>query len=161
MRISKLNTLFDDDHIPKVVVEWRKNVTGISNLGTPVMIAILFESMFQLSRETEEHVYMVCLNSRNRPIGIFEISHGCVSRSFSNPREIFMKALLSGAVGIVLVHNHPSGDVTPSEDDIKSATELHKAGEIVRIRLLDSIILGGGEHHSMLISHPEIFREEE
>lgn len=65
-----------------------------------------------------------------------------VNITICNPREIFIKALLCGASGIVIIHNHPSGDTTPSEQDIKSYNRLKEAGKLIGINVLDSIIVG-------------------
>lgn len=71
-----------------------------------------------LLEAAEEYVYTLALDNKNKATGLFEISHGTVSSSVISPREIYIRALLLGASSIILFHNHPSGDVTPSKDDI-------------------------------------------
>lgn len=75
-------------------------------------------------------------------IGLFEISHGTVNMSVINGREVFIRLLLSGAVSFFLIHNHPSGDLTPSVYDIKATKNMIDAGKIMGIKLLDHIIIG-------------------
>ena len=75
-------------------------------------------------------------------IGVFELSHGTVDSSLITSREVFMKALLCGASGIILAHNHPSGDVSPSKMDMQVMTKIKDAGEILSVPLLDFIICG-------------------
>lgn len=156
MRILKCNTLFDCDRIPKVDVVWRKNVSDISKLDTPGEVAILFELLFQLSRQTEEYVYMLCLNNKNKPICIFEIGHGTVGASFASARELYMKALLVGAVKIALIHNHPSGETKPSKDDIACTKRMNLCGRLLSVKFLDSIIVGES-WYSMQEHMPELF----
>ena len=99
---------------------------------------------FRLNKQSEEYVYMIALNTKCRPLGIFEVSHGAVNSSICNPREIFIKALLCGASGIILAHNHPSGDPTPSKEDERVYKRIKDAGNIIGIELLDNIIVGNG-----------------
>lgn len=95
-----------------------------------------------MNKQTEEYLYMLALNTKGKPLGVFEISHGTVDSTFCNPREIFIKALLCGASGIVIVHNHPSGNTMPSKQDIESYDRLKEAGKLIGINVLDSVIVG-------------------
>ena len=85
---------------------------------------------------------MICMNTKNKIIGVFEISHGSVNSSIVSPREVFQKALLANAVSIIVMHNHPSGDCTPSREDIEVTKRLVEAGKIVGVEVLDHIIVG-------------------
>jgi DNA repair protein RadC len=71
-----------------------------------------------------------------------EVSVGSLNQSIVHPRELFKTALLSSAAAIILVHNHPSGDPTPSREDIEITRRLKEAGEILGVKLLDHIIVG-------------------
>ena len=92
---------------------------------------------------------MIALDSKQKPLGVFEISHGIVNMTICNPREIFIKALLCGASGIVIAHNHPSGDTTPLKEDIESYNCLKEAGRLIGINVLDSIIVGDSYYSFM------------
>lgn len=90
-----------------------------------------------------ERFWVLCLDSRNRlkhaPV---EVSRGILDSSLVHPREVFRRAIQEGSAAVVLVHNHPSGDVQPSADDMKITRQLVQTGHIVGIRVLDHVILG-------------------
>lgn len=90
----------------------------------------------------EEEVYCLCMNKKLRVVGLFMVSHGTVDGSPVSIREIFQKALLLGAVGISLWHNHPTGDVTPSVPDVTVTKQVKEAGQLIGIELLDHVIVG-------------------
>lgn len=100
------------------------------------------KGFMRIHEEPEEYMYMICMNTKNKIIGVFEISHGSVNSSIVNPREVFQKALLANAVSIIVMHNHPSGDPTPSREDIEVTKRLVEAGKIIGVEVLDHIIVG-------------------
>jgi DNA repair protein RadC len=71
-----------------------------------------------------------------------EISHGLLDTLLVHPREVFRAAIAANAAGVVLVHNHPSGDPTPSEADIKTTRDLIRAGQLLKIEVVDHVIIG-------------------
>lgn len=89
-----------------------------------------------------ETVQIVLLNTRRRLIRIEQVSQGTLDTILVHPREVFKAAIGASAAAIVLVHNHPSGDPTPSEADIKVTREIIRAGKILKIDVLDHLILG-------------------
>lgn len=93
------------------------------------------------SPETE-NLIVVLLNTRRRPIGWEVISNGTLDTLLFHPRELFRPAVLLNASALVMVHNHPSGDPTPSESDIKVTRQAIAAGNVMKIDVLDHIILG-------------------
>ena len=98
-------------------------------------------------RETE-CVVLVCLDAKGQVIYKEEISKGSVTMSLISPREIFLKALQHKAVSILLVHNHPSGDPTPSRADKLLTQDVRAAGEWTGIPLLDHIVIGDQKYVS-------------
>ena len=96
----------------------------------------------RLHEESEEYLYMICMNTKNKIIGVFEVSHGNVNSSIVGVREIFQKALLANAVSIIVLHNHPSGDTKPSREDIEVTKRIVEAGKILGVQVLDHIIVG-------------------
>jgi len=82
------------------------------------------------------------LNTRKRLIRVDVISQGTLDTILVHPREVFRAAIVANAAGIVLVHNHPSGDPTPSEADIKVTRDLIRAGQLLKIEVVDHIIIG-------------------
>ena len=91
-----------------------------------------------------ENFQVVLLNTRRRLIRVEQISQGTLDTILVHPREVFKAAIVAGASAIVLAHNHPSGDPSPSEADIKVTRDLIRAGQLLKIEVLDHIILGTG-----------------
>lgn len=89
-----------------------------------------------------ESLAAVFVNSRRRPIGFQILSTGTLDTILVHPREVFKTAVILNASAIILAHNHPSGDPTPSEGDIKITRDLIRAGQLMKIELLDHIVLG-------------------
>jgi DNA repair protein RadC len=92
----------------------------------------------------------VLLNNKNKIIRDVNVSEGILTASLVHPREVFNPAIKESAASIILVHNHPSGDPSPSQEDIEITQRLVKSGEIVGIKVLDHIIIGDGRHFSFL-----------
>lgn len=110
------------------------------NFSSPDSIAQYYmEDMRHLNIEV---LKLLLLNTRSRLIGETNISTGTVDTALVSPRELFIEALQRGAVSIILLHNHPSGDPTPSRADVRITRKLHEAGSIIGIELLDHIIIG-------------------
>lgn len=143
MRITTYKSELNEDQHNILVKENSCNYR-VDSLNSSQVITEMLNTIFRLNKQAEEHVYMIALNTKCRPLGVFEISHGAVSQSICNPREIYIKALLCGASGIVLAHNHPSGDITPSKEDNITYHRIKEAGKIIGIDLLDNIVIGNG-----------------
>ena len=105
-----------------------------------------------LEPEVVEVCYIVCLTNPLTLIGYHQVSRGTLGETLMHPREIFKAAVLSNAAGIVLVHNHPSGNPKPSAADLAMTSRLKAAGEIIGIELLDHVIIG---HHGLFVSLKE------
>jgi len=97
----------------------------------------------------KEHFVAIFLNARNQIICREEVSIGSLNASLVHPREVFMPAVGSAAASVILAHNHPSGDVTPSREDIELTRRMVQAGEIMGIEVLDHIIIGAERFLSM------------
>ena len=109
-------------------------------LDTPERVADLLREDNR-SREVE-HFQIALLNTRRRLIRIENLSQGTLDTILVHPREVFRAAIAAGAAAIILVHNHPSGDPTPSESDIKVTRDLIRGGQLLKIEVLDHVILG-------------------
>ena len=103
--------------------------------------------MPKLLHETKEHFMIALLNTKNRIIAAPTISMGSLSASVVHPREIFREAVKYPCAAIILVHNHPSGEPTPSREDIAITERLVKAGKIMDIPIIDHVIIA---QHSFL-----------
>ena len=102
----------------------------------------VFDAFRWLQRETKEWFLSLHLDGKNRIVCIDVVSVGSLNQSIVHPRETFKTALLSSAAAIILVHNHPSGDPTPSHEDLSITRRLREAGEILGVKVLDHIIVG-------------------
>lgn len=102
----------------------------------------IFEMFKDLQMETKEHFITLHLDGKNRIVCLDRVSIGSLNQSIVHPREVFKSVCMSGAAGIVLIHNHPTGDPTPSQEDIKITQRLKECGDLLGIRVLDHIIIG-------------------
>lgn len=134
--------------LPVLVKE--KMVSGRNTIfENPAAIVDMLNANFNLKSKAEEYVYLICADTKLHITGVFEVSHGVANSSFANPREIFVRSLLCGASNIILVHNHPSGDCTPSGSDLSNYYTVKEAGKIVGVSLIDSIIVGDDTFYSI------------
>jgi len=116
--------------------------TNTETLNSPQKIAELMTAFFDMENRAEEYLYMISLDTKSHPLGFFEVSHGTVNASIVSPRSVFIRALLSGATSIILCHNHPSGDCTPSKEDALLTKRIKEGGELLGVELLDHVIIG-------------------
>lgn len=149
MKIIYYTTEMNNDKIPTLVKEKGFNYS-YGALTTPNEITKFMNEVFHLNKRTEEHVYMISFDTKMKINGVFQISHGVVNASLCSPREVYIRALLTGAANIALIHNHPSGDPTPSKTDLHLYERMKKAGEIIGVGLCDFIIIGDGTFISFL-----------
>lgn len=134
------------------VVELTKRMSKVvSNKGiyfnTPQSIADYF--MQEMRHLDTEQVTLVLLNSKNRLIKEIRLSKGTVNASLTTPREVFICALKYEAVNFAMIHNHPSGDPTPSQEDIRLTNRIKESSKIVGINLIDHIIIGDNIYTSL------------
>jgi DNA repair protein RadC len=116
-------------HTPQTIYEWARNRLGSSR---------------------REEVHVLCLNSRNVLLRQVRVAEGSVDQCHVDPREALAPAIACRATGIVLVHNHPSGDPEPSVNDVALTRQLREAGRLLCIRLLDHLVIGDRGYVSML-----------
>ncbi|MBW5447859.1 DNA repair protein RadC [Cohnella sp. CFH 77786] len=105
--------------------------------------------MEELRRLREEHFVVLFLNTKNRVIGRQTLSIGSLNASIVHPREVFRAAIRRSSASILCAHNHPSGDPTPSSEDVQLTRRLAQAGEVVGIELLDHIVIGDNRFISL------------
>lgn len=96
-----------------------------------------------------EHFYVVLLNTKHYVLGVDLISVGTLNGSLAHPREVFRAAIRRGAAALILVHNHPSGDPTPSPEDVQVTRRLVEAGRLMGIDVLDHVIIGDNCYQSL------------
>ncbi len=111
-------------------------------LNSPDLVRLECRDMATMAQES---IQVLTLDTRNKLIDRHMVTLGLVASSLVHPREVFRPAIADGASSVVLVHNHPSGDPTPSAEDLKVTRQLVAAGKIIGIEVLDHIVIGRGE----------------
>lgn len=106
--------------------------------------------MPRLRYAIKEQFVVVLLNSKNKVVGTEVVSEGSLSNSIVHPREVFVPALLQHAAAIMVAHNHPSGEPSPSVEDRELTSMLVRSGKVLGIPLVDHIIIGDGNYYSFL-----------
>jgi len=112
------------------------------NIGSTSKAKEVFEQVLSMSDKPYEVFAMMTLDVKNNVTGVFEVTSGILDSSQVHPREVFQRAILQNAARIIIGHNHPSGDVQPSKDDINVTKRLVSAGELLGIKIVDHIIIG-------------------
>lgn len=135
--------LNQNEGIPCLVKDSGFNYPEEKNLDGPAKISNMMRKVFDADKKAEEHVWMLSLDSKMKLLGIFEVSHGTVNIAPVAPREIFIRLLLTGAASFVKVHNHVSGCVEPSKEDVETTKRISAVGALMNIPLMDHIIIGG------------------
>lgn len=97
----------------------------------------------------QEVFKVIFLDTKNSVLGIKEVFKGTLNSSVVHPREVFAAAIKKQCASIIVSHNHPSGDVSPSKEDINITIRLKEAGDILGIKLLDHVIIGDGRYKSL------------
>lgn len=150
MNIRKYETRLNGNGFVTLDLVFSKYIPEIENSFTNS------EKVYQLCRTmewdtySEEHVFLLSFDMKFRLKAFFEIGIGDSDICVVDKRGIAQKALLSNAAKIMMVHNHPSGDPTPSKEDQNVSNELKKLGELLDIPFVDSIILGDGVYTSFM-----------
>ena len=103
----------------------------------------------KIREEKKEKTIILCLDAKNHVIFEQTVFIGSLNISVVHPREIFKTALIESAAGVILVHNHPSGDPTPSKEDIELTERLVESGKLIGIDILDHVIIGDGSFVSL------------
>ena len=142
MRVN-CDELNQNEGIPCLVKDGGVNYPEEKNLDGPAKISNMMRKVFDADKKAEEHVWLLSMDSKMKLLGILEVSHGTFNTASVAPREIFIRLLLTGAASFVLVHNHVSGCVEPSKEDVETTKRMSVVGALMNIPLLDHIIIGG------------------
>lgn len=140
IRLRCIKPVYRSETICEKSLPWANRVVNSSET--------VFSLFGDLARETKEHFVALHLDSKNHILCYDLVSVGSMTASIVHPREVYKSALLSSASGLVFVHNHPSGDPTPSREDLDITRRLKEAGELLGIRVLDHVIIGEGSYCS-------------
>ena len=131
----------------EVVRENMPDYIDTKRFNSPLQV---FEMFKDLIFETKEHFLCLHLDGKNRIICLDRVSVGSLSQSIVHTRSVFMTACMISAAAIICVHNHPTGDPSPSAEDISITRRLKEAGELIGIPILDHIIIGEGQYVSFV-----------
>jgi DNA repair protein RadC len=104
----------------------------------------------RLAGERHEQFYAVLLDNKNRKIKDVRVSQGSLTASIVHPREVYLPVIRESAAAVIFVHNHPSGDPTPSKEDLEITRRLREVGELVGVRVLDHVVIGRGRYVSFV-----------
>ncbi len=113
-------------------------------LSSPEAAALLALDLARACDDDKEHFFAVLLNAQNHYLMHTEVSVGTQSASLVHPREVLGPAIREGAASLILIHNHPSGDPTPSREDLRLTRQLATGATLLDIKLHDHIIVGNG-----------------
>lgn len=135
----------------QALVELSRRITALKNqnrdlVSNPIQAAELLAGEMRFLKQ--EVLRVILLDIKNKVIAIPEISRGGLSSSIVHPREVFKEAIRRSSAAMILVHNHPSGDPTPSVDDLSITRKLVKTGRIIGIEVIDHIIIAGDKYLS-------------
>jgi DNA repair protein RadC len=113
-------------------------------LNDPEAVATLAQDLVSANDDDKEHFWVLLLNSQNHLTCTHHVSMGSLSASIVHPREVFRAAVLASAAHVILVHNHPSGDPTPSKEDVHLTRQLVEGARVLGLRIHDHVIIGNG-----------------
>lgn len=125
--------------------------TRKKKIGGPSDVAEVFRAILAAECEVDrdkEHFWAMGLNTKNQIQYLELVTLGLLDASLVHPREVFRFAIMKGVSSIILVHNHPSGDPTPSPEDRSCTSRLTEAGKLLGITVLDHVIVGESSHYS-------------
>lgn len=105
--------------------------------------------MPRLQHKTQEEFILLVLDTKNKVLAVEDVFRGSLNASIVHPREVFKKAISRSGAAIIVAHNHPSGDPTPSREDMEVTRRLVEAGKIIGIEVLDHVVFGDGKTVSM------------
>lgn len=143
-----------------LLTDEREVIPFKQTLASPQDVVDYMEDVIS-RRPDQEQFWTILLDRRNRPIGRCLCALGTVSRVVVHPREVFRAAIIHAASSVVIVHNHPSGDPSPSCEDERLTKRLLSAAQVVGIELIDHIIIGDREIDEEGIGFYSFFHEEE
>jgi len=143
----------NDVHVVSVALVRDRHVPFEAPVSNDAAVLQLWDALHPHGEPAHEEFWGVAVDRRNRPTAVSLIGKGGMSSAPVNPREVLQVALLSNAPSIILMHNHPSGDPSPSRDDHNITDKIVLAARVMGIRVLEHIIVGAEGHFSFHAEH--------
>lgn len=152
MRVCEIVAKFNEDR--QIVLSAGKVYSGYQGCCfNAESVVDFFCRSVGMDKEIDEYGYIMCFDAKLKPVAMFEVAHGGVNSAAFGARDVYSKALMVNATGVVMLHNHPSGEPEPSPEDDAMTKRLEKAGRIVGVQLLDHIIIGDrGKWYSYVVN---------
>lgn len=148
MRITEYDLVKDENALSVLHKKHGWNYVKIDNLDEPENVVTLMNDLFYLNKLADEFMYCIALNSKLRPVGIFMVSKGTTDNLVILCSDVLVRVMLTGCYKFIIVHNHPSADPNPSNDDIYFTSDIVKSSNIIGLILLDHIIIAGSSFYS-------------
>ncbi len=123
------------DYIGETKINYRKSITKIASSND------VFEELLEFKEKSQEHFMALYLDGANQIVESRVITIGTINQSLVHPREVFKPAIITNSASIIIAHNHPSGILSPSNEDLEVTKRLQEAGKILGIQLLDHLII--------------------
>lgn len=142
MKLTEYDIELNENRLPVLKEKKMDEYEKLDSIRTAKHVDMVLRDVYNADKKAEEHVWILAFNTANELIGVFDACHGTVNYSMISMREIYMRLLLCGAVRFAIAHNHPSGDTTPSKQDIEFVNDMLKTSEIMNIEMNDNIIIG-------------------
>lgn len=144
LKFKTIKAVYETLTVKEEITDYLKTGTRYT---TPRQV---YETFSFLMKETKEMFLTLHLDGKNKIVAIDLVSIGSLNQSIVHPREVFKTALLSNAAALILVHQHPTGDPNPSNEDIAITRRLKESGDLLGLKVLDHIIVGENEYVSFV-----------
>lgn len=153
MQIIEYDVELNSENLPYLVKEREFRSKHISCNSPEKIVALLNSDKYRLNKKAEEKVYILGTNCKYTHANLFELSKGNSNTSICDAFTIYQRLLLSNSTTFVMIHNHPSGDLTPSREDVKTSKKLKELAKTMGIIFADSIIIGKDNNYNSLVEN--------
>lgn len=153
MQVIQYDVELNNENLPYLVKEREFRSKHISCNSPEKIVSLLNSDKYRLNKKAEEKVYILGTNCKYTHANIFELSKGNGNTSICDPFTIYQRLLLSNSTTFAMIHNHPSGDLTPSREDVKTSKKLKDLAKTMGIIFADSIIIGKDNNYCSLVEN--------
>lgn len=146
MRTNKYTLMLNEQRELYLTSNGYSNIRSKYRLNNPELIAEFICNAYDADLQPVEKTYLVCMDQKLKVTGTFEVSSGTSNAAMISAKDIFRMALMANASQVVLCHNHPSGDTSPSKQDREVTKKIVEIGKLLEMPLVDHIIIGEKTH---------------